>query len=169
MDATALRSSLRELLAGRSAHVDLDSAVAGLPADLRGRAPEGFPHSIWQLLEHMRIAQRDIVRWAVDADWRSPPWPEGYWPEPLDPVDDATWNATLDGWRQDRAELLRWLDEDGDGSGGAGFEPTAAIPFDEQGRPYLRQMWLAATHDSYHLGQVVTLRRVLGAWPPDER
>lgn len=158
MDDASLRRTALEMLAAKSAHVDPETALAGLPPGLRGRRPPGGAHSVWELLEHTRIAQRDILHYALDPAWRSPPWPEGYWPDATDPVPDAVWTATLEGFREDLAALEALArDETRD--------LTAAIPHGE-GRTWLRQILLAATHTSYHLGQIVDVRRALGAWPP---
>src|SRR5437763_9419728 len=90
-----LRAHLLELLGGGNAHLNFNKAVAGLPADLRGAKPSGLPHTPWQLLEHMRIAQWDILRFSVDAKHASPKWPEGYWPENDTPPNEKTWKESV--------------------------------------------------------------------------
>lgn len=158
----ALRRAVRELLAQRGAHVDVATAVADLPAELRGVRPEGHPHSVWELVEHLRIAQEDLVAYTLSADAASPPWPEGYWPAPREVVDDATWRASLDGLTRGIEAMDAWARD-------PAFELTADIAHsdllpDGGRRTPLRQMLVAADHLAYHLGQVVTVRQALGAW-----
>lgn len=152
----ALRRAVSELLRGGNAHVTLWQAAEGLPKALRGRRPEHVPYSVWEVLEHMRIAQEDILRYTLDPSWRSPSWPEGYWPERRSEVPDAVWTGTLDGIERDLNELIE-LVESGD------TDLTAQIPHGGD-RTYLRQALVAADHNAYHLGQVVTIRRALDAW-----
>lgn len=158
----ATRRALRELLAGRSAHVDLDAALDDLPAELRGVRPDGLPHSVWELLDHLRIGQRDLVDYTLSAEAVSPAWPDGYWPEPRDPVDDATWTASRNRLEEALVEMDGWL-QDPD------FDLVAEIPHsdllpDGARRTPLRQVLVAADHLAYHVGQIVTVRQALGAW-----
>jgi hypothetical protein len=155
-DSGALRRSVSELLRGGNAHVTLWQAAEGLQPPLRGRRPERVPYSVWEVLEHMRIAQEDILRYTLDPSWRSPSWPEGYWPDRRSDVPDAVWTATLDGFEQDRNELIELFED-------PGTELTAQIPHGGD-RTYLRQALVAADHNAYHLGQIVTIRRALDAW-----
>lgn len=162
MNDEAVRRALREGLAGRSAHVDLAAALNGLPADLRGRRAPGLPHSAWELVEHLRLSLDDLVTYALDAQASSPPWPEGYWPQPRDPVDDATWNASREGVARGVATMRAWLDD-------PGFDPSADIPHsdalpDGGKRSYLRQILVAIDHTGYHVGQIVQVRRALDTW-----
>jgi len=162
IDDQAVRRAVRELLASRSAHVDLDAALDGLPAEARGVRPEGHPHAVWELVEHLRIAQRDLVEYTLDADAASPPWPEGFWPEPVEVVDDARWRASVEGLREALAVMDGWLRD-------SSFDLTADIahsgPLPGGGRRTpLRQIVVAADHLAYHLGQIVTVRRALGVW-----
>ena len=154
------RNDVAALLQGGHAHVGLEHAVADLRAGDRGRRPKDLPTSVWELLEHMRIAQEDILRYTLDPAWSSPSWPEGYWPEPLHPVDDETWSRTLDGFLADRKELVELVLDPATDLG-------AELPHGE-GRTYLRQALVAADHNAYHTGQIVAVRRSLGAWPPGE-
>jgi hypothetical protein len=158
----AVRRAVRELLAGRSAHVDLDAATGDLPAELRGARAEGLPHSVWELVEHLRIAQRDLVDYTLSSEAASPPWPEGYWPAPRAEVDDGTWHASLAGLRSGLAEMDAWLRD-------PAFDLTADIPHsdalpDGGRRTPLRQVLVAADHLGHHVGQIVTVRQALGAW-----
>jgi hypothetical protein len=158
----SVRRAVRELLAGRSAHVDLEAATADLPAELRGVRPEGLPHAVWELVEHLRIAQRDLVDYTLSGEAASPPWPEGYWPAPRAQVDDATWEASLAGLRTGLAEMDGWLRD-------PAFDLTAELAHSDElpgggRRTPLRQVLVAADHLGYHVGQIVTARRALGAW-----
>lgn len=162
LDDGAVVRAVREALIGRSAHLDLDAALAELPAELRGLRPAGHPHSVWELVEHLRIAQQDLAGYALSADAVSPPWPDGYWPDPRDEVDDATWTASVEGLRQSLAEMLAWLDAP---------EPwlTHDLAWSDElasggRRTPLRQVLVACEHLGYHLGQIVSVRQALGAW-----
>jgi uncharacterized damage-inducible protein DinB len=155
MDDARLRRDLIELLEGGHAHVTPEQAFGGLKPALRAARPKGAPHSVWQLLEHMRLAQEDILRYTLESGWRSPKWPEGYWPSVAEPT-PAQWKASLAGFDRD-LEAVRTLVRD------RARDLTAEIPHGE-GRSYLRQVLLVADHNSYHLGQVVAVRRRLEAW-----
>ena len=154
-----LRAHLIELLRGGHAHVSFDDATRDLPAKLRGKAPRGSPYSAWQLLEHMRLTQRDILQFSrnYDGTYESPEWPEGYWPTASAPADDGGWEATLQGFRDDRKALEALLLDSGQDL----FKP---FPWGE-GQTLLREALLVADHTAYHLGQLVLVRRLVGAWP----
>ena len=155
-DNTALRKHLVELLRGGHAHVDFEKAIAGLPAKLRGARVPKLPYSAWGLLEHLRIAQWDILEFIRNPKHVSPKWPEGYWPKDDAPSDSAAWNASVAAFRRDLKELE-----------GLAKNPAsdlfAAIPHGD-GQTILREVLLAADHNAYHLGEMVALRRLLGAW-----
>jgi uncharacterized damage-inducible protein DinB len=155
MDDQVVREQIVELLTGEHAHLSVESALKGLPAALRGRRPGRGGHSIWEELEHMRLAQEDILRYALDARWKSPEWPKGYWPERAAPT-PAQWNASLKRFRQDLADLVAYVRD-------PAHDLTARIPHGEW-RTYLRQAFLVADHNAYHLGQIVQTRKRLGAW-----
>jgi uncharacterized damage-inducible protein DinB len=157
MNADRLRDNVLELLRGGEAHLTLEDAVAGLQPEWRTHRPPGL-HSIWQLVEHIRITQEDILRYTLDASWRSPAWPDEYWPDNRSDLSEATWQAALTGYRRDLRALLE-LTRD------PNCDLTATIPHGE-GRTYLRQLLLAADHTAYHTGQIVSFRRALGDWPP---
>ena len=152
----SLRDHLLELLRGGSAHLDLDKALAGLPAELRGKKAPGLPHTVWQLLEHLRIAQWDILEFSRDRDHVSPPWPEGYWPESEAPVDEAAWEASLEAVRRDLKAMQDLVAD-------SGTDLHAKIPWGD-GQTVLREALLVADHNAYHLGQIVGVRQALGAW-----
>lgn len=155
-DDSALRDHLLELLHGGSAHATLDDAVAGFPADLAGIRPEGAPHSAWELLEHIRIAQEDILRFSQSANHVSPPWPRGYWPNSPAPDGPGRWEQTLQAIRRDVAEFEALLRD-------PARDLFGKFPWGE-GQTLLREALLIADHNAYHIGQLVIVRRLLGAW-----
>jgi uncharacterized damage-inducible protein DinB len=155
MDDARLRQDLLELLEGKSAHVGVEAAFADLRPGHRAVRPDGEGHTIWELLEHLRIAQEDILRYTLEPGWTSPEWPDGYWPEVETPTEEQ-WRESLEAFRRDLEEV-RALVRDPD------RDLTAEIPHGE-GRSTLREVLLVADHNAYHLGQVVEIRRRLGAW-----
>ena len=159
MKDEALRKHLLELLEGGHAHLTFDAAIADLPEELRGANPRGLPHTPWRLLEHMRIAQWDILRFSVDPDHISPEFPSGYWPAGDAPPDAAAWDASVAVFL---ADLKAMMDVVADPA----TDLFARIPHG-QGQTILREAMLVADHNAYHLGQLVTVRRLLGAWPSD--
>ena len=154
---TALREHLLYLLRGGGAHLDFDRALAGLPPELRGTTPAGLPYSPWQLLEHLRIAQWDILQFCKDGRHVSPPFPEGYWPEGDAPPDEAAWDRSLAAFRADLGAVQELVAD-------PATDLFAAIPHGD-GQTILREALLVADHNAYHLGQLVVVRRLLGAWP----
>jgi len=155
-DKDALRKHVLELLAGKSAHADFDTAVAKFPLKRAGEKPEGAPYSAWQLLEHMRIAQWDILEFSRNPKHVSPAWPEGYWPDTESPPKNTAWSQSV---RAFRADLKAMMDMVAD----PGRDLLARIPHG-QGQTLLREALLVADHNSYHLGQFVMIRRLLGEW-----
>lgn len=152
----SLRQHLLKLLEGKQAHADFESAFATLPAEMRGKKPAGAPHSPWQLLEHLRIAQGDILEFSRNPGHQSPPWPEGYWPKEDAPPEEGAWERSLDGFRSD-LEDFRKLVED------PATDLYAPIP-GGTGQTVLREAMLIADHNAYHVGQMVLIRRLLEAW-----
>jgi hypothetical protein len=152
----SLRRHLKELLEGGHAHLKIDDAVAGLPPELRGVRPPGVAHSPWRLVEHMRIAQWDILEFSRNPNLQSPEFPKGYWPDGDAPPDPAAWDRTLAAFRADLRAMIDLISD-----------PTtdlfAPIPHG-QGQTILREALLVADHNAYHLGQLVVVRRALGAW-----
>jgi uncharacterized damage-inducible protein DinB len=155
-ESDALRQHLLDLLRGRNAHADFDTVVADFPSRMRGVKPPGAPHTAWQLLEHMRIAQSDILEFSRDAKHKSPPWPEGYWPKTEAPPSAASWNNSLRSFRADLKATAKLVAD-------KKTDLFAQIPHGT-GQTILREVLLVADHNSYHLGQLVLLRRLLGAW-----
>lgn len=155
----SLRSQLVDLLQGGNAHVDLDAALKGLPAKLRGVKPNGSPHTAWQLVEHIRIAQWDILEFSRNRKHVSPKWPEGYWPKTEAPPSAAAWNKSVRQVRADLEAMQKLVRS----KKGDLFRP---IPHGD-GQTLLREALLVADHNAYHIGQLVLLRRLLEAWPGD--
>ena len=152
----ALRQHLLNLLKGGQAHATFDDAIADFPPELRGQKPAGLPYSPWMLLEHVRIAQWDILGFSRNAKHVSPDWPAGYWPESVAPPNDAAWNKSV---RQFRADLKAMQDLVANKSTGL----YARIPWGD-GQTVLREALLVADHNAYHIGQLIAVRRLLGAW-----
>ena len=155
----ALRTHLLDLLHGGHAHATFEDAVRDLPAKLRGKVPRGLPYSAWQLVEHMRLTQEDILLFSKNRDgsYQSPEWPDGYWPSGEAPLDDEDWEKSIAGFRADRVAFEALV-----------ADPTqdlfAPFPWGE-GQTLLREGLLIADHTSYHLGQLIVVRRLRGAWP----
>jgi len=156
-DDTAFRDQLVALLRGGNAHAAFGDAVKGFPPDRAGERPQGSPHSAWELLEHMRIAQEDILRFSQSADHLSPQWPEGYWPDSPGPASPAQWNESLKAFEEDLAEFEAMVRDPRQ-------DLHRKFPWGD-GQTLLREALLIADHNSYHLGQLVLVRRLLGAWP----
>ena len=156
MDDVVLRENLVELLKGGHAHATAKQAVARVGAKNRTRRPAPGRHSIWELLEHLRIAQEDILRYTLDPSWRSPEFPAGYWPRGDGAVSGRRWSASVSAFFSD-------LDEACSLARDRSRDLTARIPHGE-GRTYLRQVLLIADHNAYHLGQIVEVRKALRDW-----
>ncbi len=154
---TALRQHLLDLLTGSNAHVHFDVAIRGIPAALRGKRPKGAEYSLWQLLEHLRIAQRDILEFSRNAKHVSPPWPSGYWPAAVAPPDDKAWDKSVRAFRKDLKTFCTLLED-------PATDLYAKIPHGD-GQTILREALLIADHNAYHVGQIVLVRRLLGIWP----
>ena len=147
---------VHELLRGGHAHETFDKVTADWPAKLRGVKPTGAPHSAWQLLEHLRICQWDILEFSRRADHVSPSFPDGYWPKSEAPPDEAAWDKSLASFKADRAEMEKLV-------ASPKTDPFARIKHGD-GQTILREALMLADHNSYHLGQLVLLRRLLGEW-----
>jgi hypothetical protein len=149
-----LITELIKLLNGRGAHASLDEALDNLPAKLRGIKPDNLPYSIWQLVEHIRIAQWDMLKFSHDEKHESPIWPEGYWVKETAPEDDKAWDKSLKQIGDDKEEFIKLLK-----SG----EIYKAIPHGE-GQSILREALQIADHNAYHTAEIIIIRRLLGAW-----
>jgi len=151
-----LRKHLLELLGGGHAHLDFAKATAKLPVKLRGARPAGLPHTPWRLVEHMRIAQWDILRFSIDPHHVSPEFPDGYWPQGDAPPDSKAWDRSIAAFQMD-LKAIKDLVAD------PNTDLFTPLPHG-QGQTILREALLVADHNAYHLGQLVTVRRLLGAW-----
>ncbi len=149
-----VRQHLLTFLDGKGAHAPFDQAVADFPASLRGLKPGGAPHSAWQLLEHLRIAQRDLLDFSRDPDYVSPKWPDSYWPTAEVPATDRAWDESVAEYQTDLAAMKALIaDESRDL-----FEPYPS----GSGKPLFRNALILADHTSYHVGQLMYLRKILG-------
>ena len=155
----ALREHLLYLLRGGGAHLDFEAAVADLPVPLRGAKPPGVPHTPWRLLEHLRIAQWDILEFSRNPRHQSPSWSEGYWPSGDAPPDADAWERSVAAFRADLKALQDLVAD-------PATDLFAPIPHG-QGQTILREALLVADHNAYHLGQLVVVRRALGTWPAE--
>jgi hypothetical protein len=158
-EQAALREHVLYLLGGGGAHLDFEAAVAGLPAELRGAKPPGLPHTPWRLLEHLRLAQWDILEFSRNPKHVSPVFPDGYWPRGDAPPDPAGWDRSIESFRADLQAMQNLVADPAN-------DLLARIPHG-QGQTLLREALLVADHNAYHLGQLVTVRRLLGAWAKD--
>jgi len=151
-----VREQVIKLLAGGQAHVTLEDVVKNFPAKLRGVKPKGVPHTAWELLEHIRIALWDILEFSRDAKHVSPSWPEGYWPKTQKPPSDAAWKKSVAAIRKDLAAMQKLV-------GNPKTDLNANIAHGT-GQTILREALLVADHNAYHIGQLLLVRRLLGAW-----
>ncbi len=151
-----LRDHLIELLRGASAHADAKTVLSDFPADRRAVKPHGSPYNAWQLLEHTRIALEDILEFCVNPKYVAPKWPDDYWPKNETPATTADWDKSV-------ASVLATIKEFEQMVGDGKSNLYAKIPWGE-GQTLLREAMLAADHNSYHLGQIVLLRKQLDAW-----
>jgi hypothetical protein len=154
--ADSLRQHLLYLLRGGGAHVDFERAIGGLPAALRGARPAGIPHTPWRLLEHLRIAQWDILEFCRKPKHVSPEFPSGYWPSGDAPPEAGAWDRSANAFRSDLKGMQDLVSD-------SAIDLFAPLPHGE-GQTVLREALLVADHNAYHLGQLVVVRRALGAW-----
>ena len=157
MKNSPLQQHLINLLNFEGAHVGFDEAVRGLSDQLRGKKAKGFPHTAWQLVEHMRIAQWDILEFSRNSKQVSPKWPDGYWPGSSAPANEVAWKKSIAAFRNDLEQIKKLVGEADE------QQLYARIPHGD-GQTLLREALLIADHNSYHLGQMVMLRKMLGAW-----
>jgi hypothetical protein len=149
-----LINEVTKLLLGGNAHASLKDALAGLPDDLRGVKPENVPYSIWQLVEHIRIAQWDMLQFSKDADHKSPKWPDDYWPKESTPKTDAEWKGAIKQINDDLDEFIELLEHSDI------YQPLQH----GDGQTILREALQIADHNAYHIAEIVAIRRFLKAW-----
>ena len=152
-----LRAHVLKLLRGGSAHADFERAIKDLPVSQRGAKPAGAPYTIWQLLEHLRIAQLDILEFSRDANHKSPKWPDEYWPKMQSPPNEAAWDVSVEHFRRDMADFQDMI---------ADSEIDLLKPIEDapEGQTLLREALLLADHNSYHIGEIVLMRRLMDEW-----
>jgi hypothetical protein len=151
-----LRQQVVNLLTSKEAHADFEAATKDLPVNLRGQRPKGAEHSPWEILEHLRIAQWDILEFSVNPKHKSPEFPAGYWPKSPAPANEGEWDKSVKGFIKDLNALCELVNSES-------TDLFAKIPHGD-GQTILRQALLTADHNAYHIGQMVLVRRLLGAW-----
>jgi uncharacterized damage-inducible protein DinB len=157
MSDQALREQLVRILDWEEAHVGFDKALADLPPDKRGALAPGFEHSVWQLLEHMRIAQEDILDFCVNPKYvHAMKWPDDYWPKHPEPPNSHAWDESVASFKNERERFKKLARETDD--------LHALVPTGKGRQTYLRGILLLVDHNTYHLGQIIAVRRAVGAW-----
>ncbi len=159
MDDKILRTHLADALGWHEAHVDFERATADLPAAARGKAPAGLPYSPWQVVEHIRRAQRDILEFCTRPDYHELDWPDDYWPTEAAPPHDAAWEQAVRDVARDRAALQAMVRD-------AHTALDGKVPHGKR-QTYLREVLLVLDHTAYHVGELIVMRRLLGAWPAE--
>lgn len=152
----AVRVEVRALVHGPS-YMTFDDVVADFPMRHINTRPPNVPYTPWHLLEHMRIAQRDILEYIEDPDYRLPTWPDDYWPKPDDEADAAAWKKTIADFRRDRAALAKIAANPRVALG-------SALPYAQQ-HTLIRELLIVSEHNTYHIGEFAILRQVMGTWP----
>ena len=155
-DEVSLRKQLARVLEWEDAHAGFDSAVQGLAPNMRGRVPAGLPYSPWQLVEHIRRTQADILEFCVAKHYEEKEWPQDYWPDSAEPPSAKAWEESIDAVRRDRTALAKLATD-------SKTDLTARVP-NGDGQTYLREILLVADHTAYHVGELIVVRRLLGAW-----
>ena len=155
--AEAWRKIVASSLDWEQAHASLDHAISGLAPELRGKRPDNFPHSAWELLQHIRLTQHDLLEFCTNENYHEPKWPDDYWPKSPAPRDEAEWNDCVAAIQREGKALADFTINDS-------RDLTTRIPHGT-GQTYLRTVIVAVDHTSYHVGQIVAVRRLLDAWP----
>jgi uncharacterized damage-inducible protein DinB len=153
--ADPFRQELISHLTEENAHAGFDAAVKDFPTELRGKRPNALPHSAYQLVEHLRIAQSDIIEYALNPKHKSPDFPDGYWPKAPEPPDAKAWDKSIAAFRADRKKLVAAIQK---------TDPRAPIPH-ANNQSLANKTILVIDHNAYHLGQLILLRRLLNIWP----
>jgi len=151
-----LRDHLARFQSWHDAHADFDAIVSDFPSDLRGIVPPGLPYSAWQVLEHIRLAQEDILEFCRNPRYKERNWPADYWPSSPEPPNAKAWDASVTAYRHDRKALQEMIRD-------PKCDLLAKVPVGE-GQTFLREFLLVADHTAYHVGQLVVMRRLVGAW-----
>lgn len=159
-DLEKIRKELVFHLKGGNAHIKFDEVVADFPAKLRGTVPKGLPYSAWQLLEHLRIAQEDILQFCLnhDGSYSQPSWPDGYWPQKAAPPSENAWDESIKKTKSDLQKFVKLIND-------SKSDLLTPFPWGD-GQTLLREAIVIVDHNSYHLGEIVAVRRALNTWPP---
>lgn len=152
----ALRQHLIDLLTGSNAHADFNAAVHNFPAELRGKRPHGVDHSPWEILEHLRITQNDILDFSRNPGYKALDWPGGYWPAEPEPPDEHAWEKSVHAFRHDLKALCALVTDEAN-------DLYVKFPWGN-GQTLLREALLTADHNAYHVGQLILVRKLLGVW-----
>ena len=155
-ELTQIREIVARSLSWEEAHATFDAAVANLAVDLRGTRPDNFPHSVWELVEHIRIAQEDLADFMERADYHQYKWPDEYWPSNPAPPSEKAWGDSIAAVLRDREHIREITMRES-------IDLTAKIPWGN-GQTYLRTILVAVDHTAYHVGQILAVRKLLGAW-----
>lgn len=156
MSDQALRETLLEFLHGGNAHLELATVVDDFPFELLGKKPKGAPHTAWQLVEHIRFTTNDLLVFSTDSKYKAQKWPDSYWPKEEAPASKEAWEQCVQGLKKDFAEFEKLVEN-------PKSDLFAKIPWGD-GQTLLREVLLACTHTSYHLGELVFLKKELGTW-----
>jgi len=151
-----LKKHLVNSLKGGQAFVPIEKALNNISPVSRHKKPNEHLHTIWEELEHMRIAQKDILDYMIDPKAKSPKWPEGYWPEPTDTLSDEKWSETYNGFFKDFKKVIELVND-------PGIDPLAIIPH-TTAHTYLREFCIIVEHNAYHVGKIVDIRKALNDW-----
>jgi len=156
MTDNVVREHLVKLLRGGQAFTTFETAIENVNPKLRNKRPADNIHSVWENLEHIRIAQEDLLKYSIDPEWKSPDWPEGYWPNYKSEINDGKWNNSIDSFINDREQIIKLVLQEN-------IDLTSKIPHTEV-HTYLREILIASEHNAYHLGQILTTRKLLNDW-----
>ncbi len=156
MDEKVFRENLINALTKEQAHLSLKSTIENLKPENRNKKPFPDFHSVWQLLEHIRITQGDIVQYILNPDWKSPEWPEGYWPKGNDKISDEEWNKSISKFDSDLKKLVDIVKDES-------IDLTSVIPHTKN-HTYLREILIVIDHNSHHTGQIIAARKIIGDW-----
>ena len=156
MSKENLKSDLLEFLGSHPAHADAKKSLQDIIPENRHKKVENFSHTIWEELEHLRLAQEDILRYMLEPDWNSPQWPEGYWPDEKDNIKNEEWEKSLNGFFNDLREVQEFIKS-------TKIDLTDKIPHTKN-HTYFREILLIIDHNAYHLGKIVEMRKALKNW-----
>jgi hypothetical protein len=156
MDNKHLKKLLLELLEGSWAHASLDAITKNVPKEARGKKVRQIPYSLWELLEHIRLTQKDILKYIENKEYEPLDWPDGYWPKSSKPLKESDWNKSVNEIKQDKKKLEKIIK--------SGTDLLKQLPQGETGHCVLREILVLAQHTSYHLGQMILIRRLLKIW-----